>query len=102
MVRIIQSNANKGKAKRFTGSCPGENDILHFLAAQLLRTLLAQHPADSIGDIALPAPVRPNDPGDPLMKLEDQPVGKGFKSLDLYTLQNHNASRGSLPMVTMA
>src|SRR5207237_6868661 len=38
-----------------------EDDVLHRLAAEVLRALLAEHPADGIDDVRLTAAVRADD-----------------------------------------
>ena len=38
-----------------------EDDVFHRVAAQMLRALLAEHPADRVDDVRLPAAVRPHD-----------------------------------------
>jgi len=48
MVRIIQNKSDLRHANGFARRRAGENDIFHGLAAQLLGTLFAQNPKDSV------------------------------------------------------
>ena len=64
----------------------GEDHILHARAAQRLGRLLAQHPADGIGDIALAAAVGADDDRDARIEHDARAVREGFESLDFQTL----------------
>jgi hypothetical protein len=55
------------------------------MSPQLFDLLLAQNPADRVGDIALAAAVGAYDSRDPVMKVKSDLVGKRFKALDLDT-----------------
>ena len=48
---------------------PGEDEVLHPGAAQRVRALLPQHPADSLTEVALAAAVGTDDGGDAGMEL---------------------------------
>jgi hypothetical protein len=48
-----------------------EDDVLHLAAAQGLGALLAEHPADRVGDVALAAAVGPDDGGDAGFEAEE-------------------------------
>ncbi len=76
MVTVVDRQRHSGKAHLLALRRTGKDDILHALAAQLLRGLLAQHPADGIADIALAAAVRSDDGGEALVKGQRDLVGE--------------------------
>ena len=86
MIRIIQSDSNGSITERLSVLSAGENHVLHISSAELLDSLLSEHPAHSVGHIALSAPVRAYDPGDPVMEVKFNLVCKRFESLHFYVL----------------
>src|SRR4029453_16211727 len=66
-----------------------ENHVLHSIAAQALRALLAHHPGDGIGDVALPAPVGADNGGDALVEGELRSIGERFETVDLEAFKAH-------------
>ena len=84
-VGVVQSDRNISKAKRPARLGPREDNILHRRPAQLLDSLLTQHPPDCIRDIALAAAVRPHNSGYAVMKFKFDLVCKGLKALNLNT-----------------
>src|SRR6185436_11922863 len=66
-----------------------EDHVLHLVAAKALGALLAQHPRDGVGNIALAAPVGPDDGGDTLIEGELRPIGEGLETRDFETLETH-------------
>src|SRR5689334_25337055 len=87
-----------GHAARRTIARALEDDVLHLTAAQMLHALLAEHPRNRIGHIALAAAVWANDGGDSISS-EDYfgVVGEGFKPGDFQTLEfEHLLVRGSV------
>ena len=50
------------------------------VAAQVLRALLAQHPADGVDDVRLAAAVRPDDAGDAAREIENRTLGEGLEA----------------------
>ena len=83
VIRIVEGDRNGSEALGLPGLGTGEDHVLHAAAAQLLRALLAQHPAHRVGDIGFARTVRPHDAGDALLELELQLVGEGFEALYL-------------------
>src|SRR5690606_7860271 len=72
-----------------------EDDVLHLAAAQRLRALLAQNPADRVGDIALAAAVWPDDRCYSRVEMQLRRVGKALKSVNLEFLEMHARKSGS-------
>jgi hypothetical protein len=64
-------------------SLPLKMTSFHLVAAQALGALLAHHPRDRVGDVALAAPVGPDDRRDALVERELGPIGKRFEAVDL-------------------
>ena len=63
---------------------PLKDDVLHLRAAQVFDLLLAQHPGNGVGDVALAAAVRADDGGDSVpCKDYLGVVGEGFETGDL-------------------
>src|SRR3954471_17975682 len=56
-----EPQAHLGGRGRFPGVAAVEDDVFHLVAAQALGALLAHHPGDGVGDVALAAPVRADD-----------------------------------------
>ena len=84
-VRVVQSDGNISKAKRPARLRPREDDVLHGRPAQLLDSLLTQHPPDRIRDIALSASVGAYDSGNTVVKFKFNLVCKGLEALNLNT-----------------
>jgi hypothetical protein len=59
------------------------------LAAQALRALLAEHPGDRVDDIALAAPVGPDDGGHASVEGQFGPISEAFEAGDFETIQTH-------------
>ena len=76
---------NISKAKRPARLRPRKNNILHRGPAQLLDSLLTQHPPDRIRDIALSASVRSHNSGDAVVEFKFNLVGKGLEALNFNT-----------------
>src|SRR5205823_4393581 len=57
----LEQQCHLGHAERPALAVAGEDDVLHRFAAQMLRALLAQYPADRVDDVRLAAAVRPDD-----------------------------------------
>ena len=66
-----------------------EDDVVHPLAAEPARGLLAHHPADGIDDVGLAAAVRAHDGGDAIVEGEDGAVDEGLEPVDLQRLDSH-------------
>ncbi|MPN11692.1 hypothetical protein SDC9_158999 [bioreactor metagenome] len=65
-IRVVKHKFNL--AESFLGKllAPVEDHIFHMGAAQVFGTLLAEYPADGVGNIALAAAVGSYDAGDPV------------------------------------
>ena len=83
-------------AHRFASVCAVEDDIGHLAAAQRLGRLLAEHPADGIGDIGFAAAVGADDGGDTGLKVQCGLVRKGLEAkngqiFEIHALESRQA-----------
>ena len=73
---IGKGKRNLSKTDRFARISAIENDVGHFVAAQRLGGLFAEHPAHGIQHIGLSATVRANDRGDAVVKVKNRFIGE--------------------------
>jgi len=78
-----QHETHLGCRRRLPRLAAVEDHVHHLVTAQALGALLAQHPDDGIGDVALAAPVGPDDGGDATVEGELGPLGKRLEPGDL-------------------
>src|SRR3989449_3583753 len=90
-VRLLplEEERHLGHAERPVLRVAGEDDVLHRLAAEMARALLAQHPADRVDDVRLAAAVRSDDGGHPRRQLEDGPLHERLEAVQLDLLDPH-------------
>src|SRR5262245_31190122 len=62
--KTAQAQSDFSGRARLPGIAAVEDDVLHLVAAEALRTLLAKHPGDGVGHVALAASVGADDGGD--------------------------------------
>src|SRR5437764_5375097 len=86
-----QSQAYFRGRRRLAGVAALENDVLHLIAAQALRALLAEDPCDGINDIALAAAVGPDDSGDAAVEGKFRAVGEALEPGDFKSIQPHSS-----------
>src|SRR5262245_25738768 len=81
-----------------------EDHVLHAIAAQGARLLLAEHPGDGVSDVALAAAIRADDCGDPLREVEPGPAVERLESEDLhpFELEDSRHQGPSVPQRTPA
>ena len=88
-VGVVDRQRDLGAAQRRAARGAGEDDVLHLPAAQRLRALLAEHPADRVDDVALARAVRADDAGDPRLQAQGGGRGEGLEALQREALQMH-------------
>ncbi len=88
-VAVIDRQRHLGQAGGGTAAAAAEQEILSALGAQRGVALLAEHPAHSVGDIALAGAIRADDGGDAGAELKDRARGKGFEALDFEAFEVH-------------
>ena len=74
---------------RLPGIAAVEDDVFHLVAAQALGALLAEHPGDGVGHVALAAAVGPDDGGDALVEGQLRPIGERLETGDFETFEAH-------------
>src|SRR5262249_53076413 len=84
-----QPQAHLRRRRRLPPVAPLEDDVLHVLAAQALRALLAEHPGDRVDDVALPAAVGADDRGDAGVEGKLRSLGKALEAGDFEAVQAH-------------
>ena len=86
--RVHQGQGDVGHPDRLAVPRAGEDHVLHAGAAEALGGLLAQHPADGIAEVRLPAAVRAHDGGNAAaVELEFGAVAERFESLQFDAFQ---------------
>src|SRR5580704_6011398 len=68
-VLVVHHQLDLGKAHPLAATATRVDDLVHPLTAELAGVGLAESPAHSVDEVALTAPVRPDDRGDP--RVED-------------------------------
>ena len=91
VVGIVEHERDLGHAHGLARRGTREDDILHGLAAQLLRALLAQNPEDGIGDIRFTRSVGTDNDREAGLEDHVRAVGKRLKALQGERLQVHGA-----------
>ena len=88
-----ESQADFGGAGRLARVAAAEDDVFHLLAAEALGALLAKHPRDRVGDVALAAPVGADNGRHALIEGELGAIGKGFEAGNLKAFEPHATPR---------
>src|SRR5207248_8912228 len=84
-----EAQAHFGGRRRLACIAAVEDDVLHPLATKALRALLAHHPCDGVGDVALAAPVRADNRRHALVEGELGAIGERFEAVDLNPFETH-------------
>jgi len=92
-VGIVQDQRGGSHAHAGPQRAPGKDHVFRAPGTQHAIRLLAQHPANGIGDVALAAAVRPDDGRNAPVKDKLGAGRKGFVALQLQVLQSHSAIR---------
>ena len=96
VVRVVEHERDLGHAHGLAGGRAGEDDVLHGLAAQLLRRLLTEHPEDGVGDVRLARAVRPHDDREAGLERHMGAVRKGLEAFEGKGLEVHGWLLGYL------
>ncbi len=78
-VLVINRQGHFSKSHRLTELRARKNDVFHFRAAQHLRTALAKHPADGIGNITFSASVRSDNTRHTFIEINKRAICKRFE-----------------------
>jgi hypothetical protein len=90
-VRVVEHELDLGARARLHAVPAAEDDVLHRLAADRERRLLAHRPQDGVGDVRLARAVRPDDDRDSGSKLQARAVGERLEALQRYRLEVHRS-----------
>jgi len=85
-----QLEADFGGGRRLACVASAEDHVFHAIAAEALRTLLTEHPREGVHDVALPAPVRTHDRGDPGIECQLGSIRKALEAGNLEAIQSHD------------
>ena len=88
-VGVVDGEGDLGPAERGTARGPGEDDVLHLAAAQVLRTLGAHDPAKRVQDVRLARAVRADHAGDTGFETQRGGRGEGLEALERQAFQVH-------------
>jgi hypothetical protein len=80
LSQTAQAEADFGGGSRPTGIAAVEDDVLHLLAAEALRTLLPQHPRDGVRHVALATAIGADDRGHALVEGQLGSLGERFET----------------------
>ena len=80
-VGVVEDERHVGHAERRSLVGAGEDHVLG-LAAAKRPALLAERPAEGVGEVALAGAVRSDDRADPAAELDDRPLGEGLEALE--------------------
>src|SRR5258707_5467092 len=89
LQKAAEPQADLGGRRSLADVAPVRDDVFHLVSAQALRALLAHHPRDGVGDLALAAPVGADDGGHALVEGELRAIGKRFEPVDLEAFKTH-------------
>ena len=76
LVRVVKDKNDLGNTECAACSRAGEDDVFGTQSTQHTDVLFTENPANGIRDIALTAPIRSHDSSNPLIELDDNPLGK--------------------------
>ena len=93
-VLVVQDHRDLGGAHGGSARRALEDDVRHPRAAHRGGTGLAEHPADGVHHVALPAPVRSDDAGQGVpAEVHDRPVGEGLEAEEFEAFEAHGIER---------
>ena len=89
LVAVGEGDADLRHVHRRAGVGAVEEHIQHLGAAQRRGALLAEHPADGVGDVALAAAVRPDDGDQSGLEMQLRAVGEALEARHFQRLEMH-------------
>ena len=88
-VGIVDSERDLGEAHLLAGDRSVEDNVLHFVSAQGLRTLLTHDPTQRVAYVALAVAVAPDHGGHFRVEIQHCLVSEGFEALNFKCLEVH-------------
>ena len=86
---VLEREVDFGQAERLATRAAVEDHVFHRITAQGLGTLLAENPADGVGDVGLATAVRTDHPGDTVTEEQLGLVDERFEALDVELVEKH-------------
>ena len=86
---VAERQLDFGEPDRLVGRRAVKDHVLHPLAAEHLRALLAEGPADGVGQVALATAVRADDGGDAGQDFDDRAFAEGLEAVQDDGLEAH-------------
>ena len=83
LLGVVDRQRDLAHPQGLAAARPGEDHVLHAVAADGAGALLAQNPADRLHDVGLAAAVGPDDPRDPGADGDLRPVVEGLEAEDV-------------------
>ena len=96
-VGVVDHDLDLGGVAGRAVAAAGEDHVLHRLAADRERALLAERPEDGVGDVRLAAAVRPDDHAHARRELQLGALGEGLEALQRDRLQMHGLALRPVP-----
>ena len=90
---VVEHELDLRRAARLHAAAAAEDDVLHRLAADRERRLLAERPEHRVGDVGLAGAVRADDHRDALAELQPRAVGERLEALQGDRFQMHQCLR---------
>ena len=100
VLAVGEGDADLGHAQGLVGVGAVEDAVFHLRAAQRLGALLAENPADGVGDVALAAAVGADDGRHAGFEVEAGLVGKALEADHFEPLEDHEHSPGRPGRIT--
>ena len=87
---VVERDADFGDAQRRALVAAGEDHVFGLAGAQRAAGVLAQHPAQRVGDVRLAGAVRADDARHAGRELQLRLVGEALEALDVESLKIHS------------
>ena len=88
-VLVVEEQLDLAEVGRTAIQPAGEEDVVRLLGAQLVRAQRPGGPADRVGDVRFPGPVRPDDHADARLEAHLDRIGKRLEATDLDRTEMH-------------
>ena len=89
LLGVVEHELHLGRRRGLAARRAAEDHVLHRLAADRDRRLLAERPQHRVGDVGLAGAVGADDHADARSELEPGPVRERLEALDRHRLQVH-------------
>jgi hypothetical protein len=80
-IGVVEDEGDFSDSERTPFGATGEDDVFHFVAAEVADVLFAEDPADGVGDVAFAAAVGADDGSDAWLEFHFGFFGEGFEAI---------------------